>query len=314
MMNFVVQVDQIEKQYQTVTAVDRLSFQVERGEIFALLGPNGAGKTTTVRMLMGIIRPDSGSIRFALGNGTCATPEASQLGYLPEDRGLYQDVPILRTLTYFGVLRGMHAATARQRAQQWLERLDLGSRAHEKLGALSKGNQQKVQFICAVLHRPAFVVLDEPFTGLDPLNQDLFLDLLRELRDAGMTILLSSHQMQLVERIVDRMLLISRGGEVLHGTLESIRSQFSHGSRLVLGVGDGAEPSQVVHLPAVERVTMTGEREMTVLVREGHPLGEVLATLGSTLVITAVHSEQLSLHDIYISALEKQKVSKRDSI
>jgi ABC-2 type transport system ATP-binding protein len=306
----VLHVSQIEKQYRTVKAVDRLSFEVQSGEIFGLLGPNGAGKTTTVRMLMGIIRPDSGSIRYTLRQSTAAAADASRFGYLPEDRGLYQDVSVLRTLSYFGVLRGMSRRSAPREARRWLDRLELGARADEKLGALSKGNQQKVQFISAILHRPAVAVLDEPFTALDPVNQDLFLDLFRELRDGGMTILLSAHQMQLVERVVDRILLINRGREVLHGSLETVRSRFGLGSRLVLGVGDKADPERVARQPGVESAAMTGEREMTVRVRAGYPLGELLASVGSSLEITTVHTERLSLHDIYVSALEAEARSR----
>ena len=202
----VLEVDAIKKEFTQVNAVDRLSFDVFEGEIFALLGPNGAGKTTTVRMLMGIIRPDSGVIRYSL-SASEAPFDLSELGYLPEERGLYRDMPVLRTLAYMGTLQGMTRKEARSAAMQWLERLGLKERAEDKLDALSKGNQQKIQFISAVLHRPRFLIFDEPFSGLDPINQELISDLIRQLRDEGATILLSAHQMQLVEMIADRLLL-----------------------------------------------------------------------------------------------------------
>ncbi|MBK7908014.1 MAG: ATP-binding cassette domain-containing protein [Gemmatimonadetes bacterium] len=209
----------VEKTYATVRAVAGLSLDVVPGEMVALLGPNGAGKTTLLRMLVGITRPDRGQI---LWEGVEQAPAPGALGYLPEDRGLYQDVPIGRTLSYFARLRGIPAAEARRLATEWLERLDLKDRAGEKLAALSKGNQQKVQFAAAVLHRPRFAILDEPFSGLDPLNQELFLDLVRGLRDAGTAVLFSAHQMALVERLADRVFVMHRGRELLHGTTSAL--------------------------------------------------------------------------------------------
>lgn len=222
-MGTVLSVDSITKQFANVNAVDGLSFDVREGEIFALIGPNGAGKTTTVRMLTGIIKPDSGSIRYTL-NGQSAWPAASDLGYLPEERGLYKDMPVVQTLAHMAALRGMKRADADAAALEWLSAVSLKERALDKLETLSKGNQQKIQFISAVLHRPRFIILDEPFSGLDPLNQEFFSDQIRRLRDEGATILLSAHQMQLVERLADRVLLLNRGRAVLYGTLDEIRN------------------------------------------------------------------------------------------
>ncbi len=214
-------VTRVRKQYATVLAVDDISFNVRRGEIVALLGPNGAGKTTLLRMLVRITHPDSGSIQW---EGTDAPISPLSLGYLPEDRGLYQEMPIRKTLTYFARLRGVAAPQAAQRADEWLERLGLLDRAGEKLGALSKGNQQKVQFAAAVLHGPRMAILDEPFSGLDPVNQEAFLDIVRELRDAGTTVLLSAHQMSLVERVADRVFVMHRGRELLHAATTELMS------------------------------------------------------------------------------------------
>jgi len=208
------------KRFVSVTAVDGVSLDIQSGEIFALLGPNGAGKTTLLRMILGLMLPDEGTIRF----GDARSIRPAEVGYLPEDRGLYQDVPVLRTLAYFGRLRGMPGAEAVTAAQRWLERLELIDRRNEPLKSLSKGNQQKVQFISSVLHAPRLAILDEPFSGLDPVNQDLFLTLFRELRDNGTTIVLSAHQMQLVERIADRITVMNRGRVVLSGTLDELRA------------------------------------------------------------------------------------------
>ncbi|HEY8503778.1 MAG TPA: ATP-binding cassette domain-containing protein, partial [Gemmataceae bacterium] len=236
----ILQAEQVCKSFKEVRAVRDVSFAVRRGEVFALLGPNGAGKTTLVRMILGIIRPDDGTITFRI-HGDAAPPSPADLGYLPEDRGLYKDIPILRTLVYFGMLRGMTRAAARKEAEFWLERMGLRPRANDKLETLSKGNQQKVQFVSAVLHRPAFAVLDEPFSGLDPLNQDFFLELLRELRDSGMTVLLSAHQMALVEQVADRVFLMNHGREVRCGTLAELRDGVALGTRIGFRYREGAD-------------------------------------------------------------------------
>jgi ABC-2 type transport system ATP-binding protein len=226
----------VEKRFRGVTAVDRLSFEVRQGEIFALLGPNGAGKTTLVRMLMGLLRPDAGTIRYQVGGKLSPRPRPPLLGYLPEERGLYQELTVLRVLNFFGELRGMGRARAAGAAREWLERLGLQDRAHDRVDSLSKGNQQKVQLAAALLHRPRLALLDEPFSGLDPVNQELFLHLIRELRDEGLTVLLSAHQMSLVERLADSALLMNRGRALLQGTIEEIRQQSSAGSSLRLRV------------------------------------------------------------------------------
>lgn len=196
----VLRLSDVTKRFAGRTVVDRLSFEIRSGEVFALLGPNGAGKTTIVRMLVGMILPDEGRIEVGPGDAPSAVLPSEQTGYLPEDRGLYRDVSVLRTLVFFGMLRGLERRTARQRAEQWLERTGLLDRANEKVSALSKGNQQRVQLIAAVLHNPRIAILDEPFAGLDPIGQEFFLELLQELKQAGTTILLSAHQMDLVER------------------------------------------------------------------------------------------------------------------
>lgn len=303
MTRSVLKVDSIKKQFARVKAVDGLSFDVHEGEVFALLGPNGAGKTTTVRMLMGIIRPDSGAIRYSMPDSKQTWPIASELGYLPEERGLYKDTPVLRTLVYMATLRGMRHKEARGAAWQWLEHLGLKERAGDKLDTLSKGNQQKIQFISAVLHRPRFLILDEPFSGLDPINQDLFSDLIRKLRDQGTTILLSAHQMQLVERIADRLLLMNRGRAVLHGSLEQIRRSARWANKLILRTRDEPDLSIFEGQSAIESATQTGPFEVTLLVGREASLSGLLVAAGSTMEIVVVQTEQISLHEIYVQAV-----------
>src|SRR4051812_42441361 len=227
-------------------------------------------------MLLGILKPDTGSITYRLADHAAADPRPADLGYLPEDRGLYKDIAIGRTLAYFGILRGMTRADARRAAESWLERMGLRDRIREKLDNLSKGNQQKVQFIAAVLHRPAFAVLDEPFSGLDPINQDYFSELIRGLRDDGMTILLSAHQMPLVERLADRVLLMNRGREVLAGTVDEMRRRTQAVTRLGLRVRGELDPVALSNHPAVAGVEANGGGHLVLLLRDGAMLSDLL--------------------------------------
>jgi ABC-2 type transport system ATP-binding protein len=296
-------VKKVVKQFGKVRAVDGLSFQLRRGEIFAVLGPNGAGKTTLLRMLMGIIRPDQGAIEFSISGGKANAPNPAELGYLPEDRGLYKDVPIVNMLVYFGMLRGMARHMAAAAAEEWLERLTLKGCARETINMLSKGNQQKVQFVASILHHPSFVVLDEPFSGLDPLNQELFLEIIGELRKSSMTILLSAHQMQLVERIADRVLLINHGREVLCGGLEEVRGAARTADKVILKVAGEPDLTVFAEHPAVECARLNAEREVTLFLRDGVPLSDLLIVAGSELDIISLHSEKASLHEVYVQAM-----------
>lgn len=203
-------------------------------------------------------------------------------------------------MVYFGVLRGMPRGEAAKTSMEWLERLELASRANEKLGSLSKGNQQKVQFISAVVHGPPFLILDEPFGGLDPVNQDFFLDVFRDLRARGTTILISAHEMQLVERLADRMILINRGREVSSGTLDEIRRRPAASRRILLKVADASDLGVLEHHPALHSVTRTAEGDIELLLRDGGSLSGLLALAAERFEIREVHSEPLSLHDLFI--------------
>jgi len=211
----------ISKQYDGVRAVDQVSFAVQRGDIYGFLGPNGAGKTTTIRMIMGIIQPDSGSIEISDNN--MDNLGGPIVGYLPEDRGLYQKQKLGEIIVYFGLLRGLEKTAAKAKAAEWLERFGLGDQQKRKVEELSKGNQQKVQFILSLVHDPTLLILDEPFTGLDPLNQLLLKEIIQEKREAGTTILFSTHQMEQVERLCNNICLINQGRIIVEGALESIR-------------------------------------------------------------------------------------------
>ncbi len=224
MDDLVVQVDQLQKSFNSLVAVDHLTFQVNRGEIFGLLGPNGAGKTTTIRILMDIIKPDAGAARV-LGNPPGVARE--RIGYLPEERGLYRGLRVDETLVYLGELKGMSRATARKRATELLARVELSEWTRNKVQELSRGMQQKVQIIASIIHDPDLVILDEPFQGLDPVNVEVVKDLIRDLRAQGKTIALSAHEMSQVEVLCERILLIDHGKAVLYGALSDIKKQFS---------------------------------------------------------------------------------------
>ena len=210
-----LEVRNLSRYYNSFPAVDDISFAVHKHEIMGFLGPNGAGKTTAIRVILGILPPSSGSVQF-FWDGAPGARAKQRIGYLPEERGLYDDARVLDSLVYLAALKGVSPAQARERALRWLETMDLGAYAHHKLEKLSKGMQQKVQFIATVLHQPELVVLDEPFSGLDPINQDLFKKLILELRNQGSTVLLSAHQMNVV-RVCDRIFLINKGKPVLYG-------------------------------------------------------------------------------------------------
>jgi ABC-2 type transport system ATP-binding protein len=293
----------VHKQYATTHAVNDVNFSVETGEIFALLGPNGAGKTSTVRMLIGLTEPDRGEIRYQSRDGERAQINANELGYLPEERGLYQDQKIIDVLIYLAQLRGVGRSEARNAAMPWLERFGLADRAKEKVSALSKGNQQKVQLIAALQHQPRMLVLDEPFSGLDPVNQEMVLDLLRELRNQGTTVLLSAHQMALVERLADRILLMNRGRRVLYGSMAELRSVSGLSLSLRLEYAQPAPTVESLRQPGVADVIADGEFNRQLILNSDAALNDLLRRLGDGPTLRSVHSEAIGLHDIYLRAV-----------
>lgn len=217
--------DGLRKQFDGAHAVNNVSFKVDKGDVYGFLGPNGAGKTTTIRMIMGIIHPDKGSI--VLNGDDINALGRQNLGYLPEDRGLYQKQRLEEILHYFGSLRGLGKLDAKKKSSIWLERFGLLDQGNRKVEELSKGNQQKIQFILSLLHDPDLIILDEPFTGLDPLNQLLLKEIIQEKQDEGKTIIFSTHQMEQVERLCNNICLIDKGSIVVEGPLKDIRKKHS---------------------------------------------------------------------------------------
>jgi ABC-2 type transport system ATP-binding protein len=228
-------VDHVAKSFASTQAVRDVSFAAERGEIFALLGPNGAGKTTTIRMILDLIRPDAG--RIAVLGAPPGEAVRDRIGYLPEDRGLYKGMKLLDCLAFLGGLKGLRPAEARRRALALLERFELAAHAQKKVSELSRGMQQKAQLIAALQHAPELVIVDEPFAGLDPVNVRLIKDVLREQAAAGTTVILSAHEMHLVQEIAGRMVMLSRGEVVLYGTVAEVRRSFAPNAVLVEGQG-----------------------------------------------------------------------------
>jgi ABC-2 type transport system ATP-binding protein len=219
-----IELDHVVKRYDGTTAVNDLSLAVAPGNILGLLGPNGAGKTSTIRMMLGIMIPDAGVVRmFGVPLGRRSLREA---GYLPEERGLYAKMTVRENLVFFGQLAGLDAAGARRSAEAWCERLSINSRLDDRVGELSKGMQQKIQFITSVIHDPAFIVLDEPFTGLDPINVHQLRSVLNDLRTKGKAIVFSSHRTDQIEQLCDSVCLMNRGRSVLQGTVREIKSGY----------------------------------------------------------------------------------------
>ena len=221
---YTIELAKVRKCYGQFVAVDDLSFQIQRGSMFGLLGPNGAGKTSTIRMMIGITAPDSGEIRV-FGrpfDRNCL----DKVGYLPEERGLYKKMKMLDQLVFLGELHGMTASAARQKAIEWCERLEISEKLPSKVEELSKGMQQKIQFIAALLHNPDFIIMDEPFAGLDPVNADLLKNVLLEMKKQGKTILFSTHRMDQVEKLCDAICLINKGKTVLSGNLKQVKAQY----------------------------------------------------------------------------------------
>ena len=219
--NIALQAINVSKSYANHKALDKVNIEVPNQSIFGLLGPNGAGKTTLLRIINLISVMDEG--RVLLNSKPITTKDIVNIGYLPEDRGLYQKQKLGEIIVYFGLLRGLEKTEAKAKAAEWLERFSLGDQQKRKVEELSKGNQQKVQFILSLVHDPTLLILDEPFTGLDPLNQLLLKEIIQEKRKAGTTILFSTHQMEQVERLCNNICLINQGRIIVEGALESIR-------------------------------------------------------------------------------------------
>jgi ABC-2 type transport system ATP-binding protein len=234
---YTIELEKVRKCFGQFVAVDDLSFHIEQGSVFGLLGPNGAGKTSTIRMMIGITAPDSGQVRVF--GRTFDRKCLEKVGYLPEERGLYRKMKMLDHLVFLGELHGMSAAAARQKSIEWSERLEISEKLANKVEELSKGMQQKIQFIAALLHDPEFIIMDEPFAGLDPVNADLLKNVMLEMKKQGKTILFSTHRMDQVEKLCESICLINRGKSLLQGNLKQVKAQYGKNTVQIQYEGNG---------------------------------------------------------------------------
>lgn len=302
-METVLSVEGIGKKYRDVQAIQNIHFDVHAGEIMAILGPNGAGKSTTIRNIMGIIMPDEGSIRFHRSKD--GKIPRDKIGYLPEERGLYRNVSIMDILLYLADLKNYPRERARKRALEYLEKFDLAGKDKSPIEQLSKGMAQKVQFIASVIHEPDFVVLDEPFSGLDPVNQDVFREEIHRLAERGAAVLLSSHQMNLVEETCDRIFLINNGRRVLYGTLLDIKAEYGL-HRVQMLVSD--ERWQWDAPALVQQVSREGAR-WTCLLNPGVTPAQFMQSLPQDAPVEEISIARISLHDIFVRMATERAVA-----
>ena len=287
-----IRITDVTKRFGSVVAVDRLSLEVPAGSIYGFIGPNGSGKTTTIRMILNILLPDQGAIEVLGSRETRAARD--RVGYLPEERGLYKKMTVRRLLRYYGRLKGRGAAEVDSEANRWLNAFDLTAWADRKVEALSKGMAQKVQFIACVVSNPELVILDEPFTGLDPVNAEALKDAVLQLRAAGKTIVFSTHDMAAAERMCDRIFMIFRGRKVLDGAMEEIQARYALDTVRVRIDGGAA---LLRGLPDVESVNDHGRLQEVRLT--GDPQ-RFLARLTSETTVHHFEVTRPSLHDIFI--------------
>jgi ABC-2 type transport system ATP-binding protein len=297
----------VRKTFGDVRAVDGVSFAVRRGTITGLLGRNGAGKTTTIRMITGIFLPDEGEISW-MGGAASGSTFRDRIGYLPEERGLYKQMKIVDLLLFLAEIKGCPGSVIRPKIDRWLERFELTDKRNAKVEELSKGNQQKVQLIATLLHDPDLIILDEPQSGLDPVNMILVRELLHELRQEGKTILLSTHMMGEAERMADEIVLIHRGKVVLEGTIDAVRGSFGSNTVHLDFEGDGAF---LRDLPQVRRAAILNNAAELSLAEGADPQA-ILEAVRSRLRLRRFEIAVPSLEHIFIEKVGVDTLSNED--
>ncbi len=294
----IIQVQGLVKRYGDVVAVDHLSFEVEQGEMFGLLGPNGAGKTTTIRVVMDILQPDEGTVQVL---GQPPGQANARVGYLPEERGLYRNLKVLDNLVYLAELKGASRSSARERAMHLLERIQLEEWASRKVRDLSQGMQQRLQFVASLIHDPKVLFLDEPSQGLDPVNVERIKEFMAELHREGKTIILSTHQMSMVEALCDRILLIHQGRAVLYGPLAEIKQQYApHAVRV-------RAPLIPSDLPGVVGVEPDDGAFNLALAEGARPQEVLRALLDCDVEIQAFEVAPVPLEDIFVAVVSGEE-------
>jgi ABC-2 type transport system ATP-binding protein len=292
----VVELAGVTKAYESKVAVSNLSLSIEAGQMFGLLGPNGAGKTSSIRMMMGITVPDSG--RISLFGKPFERGSLDRVGYLPEERGLYKKMKVLDQLVFIGCLHGLGAEEARKRALSWAKRLEIADVLHKKAQELSKGMQQKIQFIATLVHEPGLIVMDEPFSGLDPLNATLLQNTLLDLKDQGRAILFSTHRMDQVEKLCDSICLINNGQAVLAGKMREIKSRYERNRVIVEFEGS---PAFLASAEVAEAKNYSGHAEITL-----KPRGDAQKLLHEAAAAATIYRFELvepSLEEIFIQTV-----------
>jgi len=292
--------DRVSKRFAGHTAVDELSLAVPRGVIYGLLGPNGAGKTTTIRMIMDILEPDDGTVRV-FGEPAGGRVHSERIGYLPEERGLYRKMRVLDVLVFLGEIKGIDRRRARQRAEAWLERLGLAQWRLRRVDALSKGMQQKVQFIATMLHDPDLLILDEPFSGLDPVNAQVMKDTVLDLRSRGKTILFSTHIMEQAEKLCEQLCIIARGKKLVDGALGDIKRTHG-GHHLVIGFDGslGAATQVFADKDLVSKVDNYGQYAELELASGADPQQILQRLVTSGARLSKFELQEASLNKIFI--------------
>jgi len=297
-MNAVVLAD-VCKDFGDVHAVDRLNVSVPAGSIYGFLGPNGAGKTTTIRMIMNIIRPDRGHIELL--EGRSVEQAKSRIGYMPEERGLYRKMTTRKVLMYFGAIKGVASSELANRVPEWLERVELAKWADKKVEELSRGMHQKLQFAVTAINNPELLILDEPFSGLDPINTDLLKNIILEMRHEGKTIIFSTHVMHEAEKLCEFILLVNKGKVVLDDRLDRIRSRQKSD---IVSVELEGETDFINELPIVTRVTPEGNRLDIKLAQNADPQ-ELLRSLLNRVRVQTFEVKVPSLHEIFVDLVGK---------
>lgn len=301
-MEHILELSHLQKYYESHKAVDDISFSIPAGSIFGLLGPNGAGKTTLLRMITGIILPDRGDILFK-GRPFFAQRDTVSIGYMPEERGLYKKMKVGEQILYLARLKGLSEREAKERAYRWVRKLELQNWWHKKVGDLSKGMQQKVQFIATILHEPALLILDEPFSGLDPINTNLIKEEIFALSKQGTTIIFSTHRMEQVEEICNHIVLVNKGKKILDGTVSQIKNDFKRSAFSLLL----AEPLNGRQISSDTFITEEVKgAELVIKLKEGHDTNEVLSYfIHENIGIRAFNEILPSINEVFIRQVEQ---------
>ena len=290
----------VSKKYKDSFAVENLSFDIERGTIFGLLGPNGAGKTTLLRMITGILIPDSGEI-YVQGQKTDLVSNAKFIGYMPEERGLYKKMRAEEQAIYLAQLKGLSKSEAKDRVSYWFDRLDMNSWKNKTVEEVSKGMGQKLQFVCTVIHQPSLIILDEPFSGLDPLNADIIKNEIYELAHQGATIIFSTHRMEQVEEICQQIVLMNKGKILLNDSVLNAKNKYQKGEYLLTGEG-------LIHLKSETedyKMEMISSTKFKILLKDGKRIQSIFPYLNqSDIQLHKLELETPSLNEVFIEVVK----------